>query len=58
MMAEFLDMPFVDAADAVVFNHDGTLNKERTGERLRKAAQDCAGRFVMRVFTAPPKMGR
>ena len=58
MMAEFLDMPFVDAADAVVFNHDGTLNKERTGERLRKAAQDCAGRFVMPGFYGATEDGQ
>ena len=30
LMAEYLDMPFLDAADAIVFHHDGTVDTERT----------------------------
>lgn len=37
MMAEYLGFPFVDAADVVAFNQDGTLDMDRTGEQLRAA---------------------
>ena len=36
-MAEYLGFPFVDAADVIAFNQDGTLDMERTGEQLRAA---------------------
>ncbi len=36
LMAEYLGRPFVDAADIVVFHHDGTLNLETTCERVQK----------------------
>ena len=39
LMAEFLGRPFVDAADVVVFHHDGTLNMEVTCERVRKLVE-------------------
>lgn len=32
LMAEYLGLPFVDAADAIVFHHDGTLDLERTAD--------------------------
>ncbi len=35
LMAEYLGRPFVDAADVVVFHHDGTLNMEITCERVQ-----------------------
>ena len=35
LMAEYLDLPFVDAADVVVFHHDGNVDMERTAARLK-----------------------
>ena len=58
MMAEYLDMPFLDAADVIVFHHDGTLDKESTAQRLRAAAQECAGRFVMPGFYGATEDGQ
>ncbi|MBQ9058318.1 MAG: aspartate kinase [Atopobiaceae bacterium] len=46
LMSEWLDLPFVDAADVVVFHHDGTFDLERTQMRVRDAAHR-VGRFVM-----------
>lgn len=50
MLAEYLEMPFVDAAEAIVFHHDGSLDLESTEERIRKASADNGGRFVMPGF--------
>ena len=49
LMAEYLDMPFLDAADVVVFHHDGTVDLERTQVRLRDASVRL-GRFVLPGF--------
>jgi len=49
LMSEYLDMPFLDATDVVVFHHDGTLNEETTDIRIRDAAVRL-GRFVMPGF--------
>ena len=35
LMAEYLGLPFVDAADVVVFHHDGNVDMERTAARLK-----------------------
>ena len=32
LMAEYLDLPFIDAADMVAFHHDGTLSMSRAGQ--------------------------
>lgn len=50
MLAEYLGMPFVDAADVIVFHHDGTLDMDSTKERVRQASADNGGRFVMPGF--------
>jgi len=50
LMAEYLEMPFVDAADAVVFHHDGTVDMERTQTRLREAVIHNGGSFVLPGF--------
>jgi len=49
LMAEYLGMPFLDAADAVVFHHDGTVDTERTAIRVRDAVQRL-GSFVLPGF--------
>ena len=49
LMAEYLGMPFVDAADVVVFHHNGNVDMERTAVRLKDvmARQGC---FVLPGF--------
>ena len=49
IMAEYLGMPFLDAADVIVFHHDGTVDMERTQVRLKDAAVRL-GRFVIPGF--------
>lgn len=44
MMAEYLDLPFLDAADVIVFHHDGTLDKDATRDRPRAFAVRRPGR--------------
>ncbi len=50
LMAEYLGMPFVDAADVVVFHHDGTIDMERTQTKLREAVIHTGGTFVLPGF--------
>ena len=50
LMAEFLGMPFVDAADVVMFHHDGTVDMERTQTKLREAVIHTGGTFVLPGF--------
>ncbi len=49
LMAEYLNMPFLDAADAIVFHHDGTIDMERTATSVREAVQRL-GSFVLPGF--------
>ena len=49
LMAEYLGMPFVDAADVVVFHHDGSVDMERTAARL-KDVMVRKGSFVLPGF--------
>ncbi len=49
ILAEYLGIAFLDAADVIVFHHDGTVDMERTQIRLRDAAQRL-GRFVLPGF--------
>ena len=57
LMAEYLGFPFVDAADAIVFHHDGRLDMARTQERVRNIAAEhpC---FVMPGFYGATVDGR
>lgn len=50
LMAEYLHVPFVDAADVVMFHHDGTVDMERTQTRLREAMVQTGGSFVLPGF--------
>ena len=38
LMAEYLEMPFVDASGIMMFHHDGSVDLERTATRVREAA--------------------
>ena len=49
LMAEYLGLPFLDAADAMVFHHDGTIDKERTATQVKDAVQRL-GSFVLPGF--------
>lgn len=49
LMAEYLGLPFLDAADAIVFHHDGTVDMERTQTRVRDAVARL-GSFVLPGF--------
>ena len=49
LMAEYLGMPFLDAADAIVFRHDGTVDMERTATQMKDAVQRL-GSFVLPGF--------
>ncbi len=49
IMAEYLGVPFLDAADVIVFHHDGSVDVERTQTRLRDASVRL-GRFVLPGF--------
>ena len=57
LMAEYLDMPFLDAADVIVFHHDGTVDMERTATCLRDAVQRM-GSFVLPGFYGATVDGR
>ena len=50
LMAEYLGYPFVDAADVIVFHHDGSVDMERTQTRLREATVHAGGRFLLPGF--------
>ena len=49
IMAEYLGLPFVDAADVIVFHHDGNVDMERTAVRLKDFAHR-NGAFVLPGF--------
>lgn len=49
LMAEYLGLPFLDAADVVVFHHDGTVDMERTSTRINEAAARL-GSFLLPGF--------
>ena len=49
LMAEYLGLPFVDAADVIVFHHDGTVDLERTATAVREEVQQ-KGSFVLPGF--------
>ena len=49
LMAEYLGYEYLDAADAIIFHHDGTLNLEATNEAIRKVVKNY-DRFVMPGF--------
>ncbi|MDO4536956.1 MAG: aspartate kinase [Coriobacteriales bacterium] len=50
LMAEYLGMNFVDAADVIVFHHDGAVDMERIQTRLREAAVHTGGSFLLPGF--------
>ena len=56
LMAEYLGLPFLDAADVVAFHHDGTLSMTRTAQLLDEKAP--RGGFVMPGFYGATREGR
>ena len=56
LMAEYLDLPFIDAADMVAFHHDGTLSMSRTAKLVKQNARE--GGFVMPGFYGATKEGK
>lgn len=56
LMAEYLDLPFLDAADVVAFHHDGTLSMHRTAELVRERSSE--GGFVMPGFYGATREGQ
>lgn len=49
ILAEYLGLKFVDAADVIVFHHDGTVDVERTASRLKEVVVR-EGAFVLPGF--------
>ena len=49
LLAEYLQLPFVDAADVMVFHHDGTIDMERAASRLKEVVAR-KGSFVLPGF--------
>lgn len=56
LMAEFLGLPFLDAADVVAFHHDGTLSMSRTHELIQE--RGIPGGFVMPGFYGATREGQ
>ena len=50
LMAEYLGIPFVDAADVVVFHHDGKVDMQRTQTKIREAVVRNDGSFLLPGF--------
>lgn len=50
LLAEYLGKPFVDAANVIMFHHDGSVDMERTQTRLREAVIHSGGGFVLPGF--------
>ena len=57
LMAEYLGYPFVDAADVVAFNQDGTLDMDRTAAQLQEVIGK-AKRFVVPGFYGATRDGQ
>ncbi|MBQ3266981.1 MAG: aspartate kinase [Atopobiaceae bacterium] len=49
LMAEYLGLPFVDAADVIIFHHDGSVDVERTATAVREVVQR-EGSFLLPGF--------
>lgn len=56
LMAEYLDLPFLDAADVVAFHHDGSLSMKRTHELIQE--RGIPGGFVMPGFYGATREGQ
>ena len=56
LMAEYLGLPFLDAADVVAFHHDGSLDMERTNDLIQE--KGIPGGFLMPGFYGATREGR
>lgn len=56
LMAEYLGLPFLDAAEVIAFHHDGRLSMKRTAQLLAERASE--GGFVMPGFYGATREGQ
>lgn len=56
LMAEWLNLPFLDAADVVAFHHDGSLSMTRTEQLVQE--RGIPGGFVMPGFYGATREGQ
>lgn len=56
LMAEYLGLPFLDAADVVAFHHDGTLSMKRTEKLIEEKGN--TGGFLMPGFYGATREGK
>ena len=54
LMAAYLGFPFIDAADWVKFNFDGTVDQERSYEELRNRVTPGAGAVIPGFYGSMP----
>ncbi|MCQ2559004.1 MAG: aspartate kinase [Oscillospiraceae bacterium] len=46
LLAEYLGFPFIDAADVIIFNENGTLNNEETYKKLPAVLKTCKNAVI------------
>ena len=56
LMAEYLDLPFLDAKDVVAFHHDGSLSMKRTAELVAERGPKSG--FLMPGFYGATREGQ
>ncbi|MBR6737938.1 MAG: aspartate kinase [Clostridia bacterium] len=54
LMADYLGYEFVDSAEVVVFNYDGTLNEEVTAERIKSKFEEYKKLVIPGFYGAYP----
>ncbi len=54
ILAEYLGFRFIDAADTVFFNEDGSFNPEKTNEALKKSLAACDYAVIPGFYGAMP----
>ena len=54
LMAAYLGFPFIDAADWIKFNFDGTVNQEQSYEELRNRVTPGAGAVIPGFYGSMP----
>lgn len=54
LMADYLQCEFIDAKDVIFFNYDGTINSEKTREKLTKALSGCKKTIIPGFYGAYP----
>lgn len=54
LLAEYLGVPFIDAADVVCFNEDGTFDPETTDIKMRERLKDVERAVIPGFYGAKP----